>query len=370
QLTPISSQVLYYIKLLDFLVMFILIFKNKIKNTFSTSKILFIIYATILLSGLIHGEPKLTFDELLISLLMCMISDYWLRVRPDQYISMMKFVLTVMVVINFICIIVFPEGMYTTSHYSNNWFLGHKNSHLAYMMAGIAFRNYSSFRDKNKLRITDIVFMLIACLSSYLVDSMSSFLLLLLYTILIIRYFFKRRVRLLDKMNSRINFTSLFVFAIVLNILCIFVGTAFLEDNQILLMLGRDSNFTGRIKIWSAAVEVISRSPLIGYGVINSDVWIQSTGIFNGTHAHNYFLNIFVMGGLICFIEHLVLYYKTRCLMKENIQTYSIGVLIGLYFIIGLTNINFFSGLFNCLFIFAEYCSLASSQSNKRTVVK
>lgn len=49
-------------------------------------------------------------------------------------------------------------------------------------------------------------------------------------------------------------------------------------------------------------------SDSIGYGIIDSNEFVRASGIPGGTHAHNYILNILIMGGTICLIEHIYMY--------------------------------------------------------------
>ena len=66
------------------------------------------------------------------------------------------------------------------------------------------------------------------------------------------------------------------------------------------------------IKIVSPSLQgydsFLEKSPIIGYGIIDSNEFVRASGIPGGTHAHNYILNILIMGGTICLIEHIYMY--------------------------------------------------------------
>lgn len=121
--------------------------------------------------------------------------------------------------------------------------------------------------------------------------------------------------------------------------------------------LGRKTPFNGRVPIWNAAMDLISASPLIGYGIVAVERFVELSGIHGGTHAHNYILNLLIMGGAACLVEHMGLYSVTIRRLDRNpgFGAYVMNLALGLYFFAGITNVNFYSELFNPLFILAYY---------------
>lgn len=63
------------------------------------------------------------------------------------------------------------------------------------------------------------------------------------------------------------------------------------------------------------------------------------------------------MSGIVGIVEHAWLYYYTiRNISRERkFYSYSLGLALGLYFISGLTGVNFYSCLFNAIFILCDY---------------
>ena len=68
------------------------------------------------------------------------------------------------------------------------------------------------------------------------------------------------------------------------------------DISNLMTAMGRDSSVSGRVPIWNAAIKYIEKSPIIGYGIIDSNEFVRASGIPGGTHAHNYILNILIMG--------------------------------------------------------------------------
>ena len=105
------------------------------------------------------------------------------------------------------------------------------------------------------------------------------------------------------------------------------------------------------------SINFIKDSPIIGYGNINSEVFIEQSKVLGGTHAHNYILHIMILGGILCLIEHIFLYFLTIKKMVKNkgIISEMTGIVLGLFFINGITSINFYYPLFNSMFILFFY---------------
>ncbi len=61
---------------------------------------------------------------------MCLIFDYWLRKKYSDFLKVLNLILVALILLNFVTILVFPQGMYETALYKANWILGYKNSHL------------------------------------------------------------------------------------------------------------------------------------------------------------------------------------------------------------------------------------------------
>ena len=89
--------------------------------------------------------------------------------------------------------------------------------------------------------------------------------------------------------------------------------------------MGRDSSVSGRVPIWNAAIKYIEKSPIIGYGIIDSNEFVRASGIPGGTHAHNYILNILIMGGTICLIEHIYMYIN---IVKHILKNKGLGLIV------------------------------------------
>lgn len=89
-----------------------------------------------------------------------------------------------------------------------------------------------------------------------------------------------------------------------------FSGTG-LENNETISrfveeVLGKDMTFTGRTEMWDAALHVITRSPIWGYGYVDRE-WYLSNMSTRAIGAHNYILNNLILGGITALLLYITM---------------------------------------------------------------
>ena len=81
-------------------------------------------------------------------------------------------------------------------------------------------------------------------------------------------------------------------------------------------VFGKNLTFSGRIYIWERTLIQIYRSPILGYGIQNSENLNAIIG--NPFSAHNYFLDIAYQRGLVGLIIFLVLLVAPLLLLRKK----------------------------------------------------
>lgn len=376
----ISSQSIAWIRMIETCIYFFMFAYYFLKRkTNWCINILVLIYLTIFLSAAVHHVFNNAMLNYIGGFLMCLIFDYWLRKKYDAFLRILTWILMALILLNFITVIMFPQGMYETALYKANWILGYKNSHFGYVMAAMASVTIQAYRKKRRLTFFDNAFLILSCVGLYLVDSVMAFVACSLYTImaiLLINFSDLKLVRrILDFLSVR---RILAVTLVIWFVMVFFQSSSFFKENIVHLMnaIGRDSSISGRIPIWTAAIKYIKHSPIIGYGIIDSNEFVRASGILGGTHAHNYILNILIMGGIVCLAEHIYLYFKTikHILKHKGFISYVLTFIIGLYFFTGITNVNFYTILFNPIFVLTYYAvgttNISGTKERRKNVVK
>lgn len=331
-----------------------------------------LIYITIFISAGLHHVLNNALLNYIGGFAMCLIFDYWLRKKYSDFLKVLNLILVALILLNFVTILVFPQGMYETALYKANWILGYKNSHFGYVMAALASVTIQAYEKNKKLMFWNNAFLVVACVGLYLVDSVMAFVACSIYAvmaILLINYSNLKPVRrILDFLSVR----RIIVATLIIWFVMVFFQNSsfFTEDiSNFMTAMGRDSSVSGRVPIWNAAIKYIEKSPIIGYGIIDSNEFVRASGIPGGTHAHNYILNILIMGGTICLIEHIYMYINIvkHILKNKGFVSYALTFVIGLYFFTGITNINFYTILFNPIFVLTYYA--VTEQKEKMTLL-
>lgn len=321
---------------------------------------LVLIYLTIFVSAELHHVLDNAILNYIGGFLACLIFDYWLRKKYERFLKILNIFLVVLILANFATIIVFPQGMYETSLYKANWILGYKNSHFGYVMTALASVTIQAYKKNRKLTLWDTTFLIVSCIGLYLVDSVMAFVACSLYTVIAVLLINHSDLKIIRRILNFFSVRkSIMVILIIWFVMVFLQNSPFFTQNisNFMIAMGRDGSVSGRVPIWNAAINYIQKSPIIGYGIIDSNEFVRASGIPGGTHAHNYILNIFIMGGIICLIEHVFLYIKTikHILKNKGFVSYALAMVIGLYFFTGITNVNFYTILFNPMFVITYY---------------
>lgn len=218
-------------------------------------------------------------------------------------------ILWLFVFINFLTICLYPEGMYITERYSNNWFFMYDNTHIMWYFSAVlvSFINNKFIRKKQiktSILYIIIVFCIIYCRS---VNSMIAFGIFVLYLL------FKKTISKIKWLNYSTYLKSFVTF----NILFVFARIQYAFSWFIVDILGKKLTFTGRTIIWDKVIELIKDSPLLGYGYESTSIFISKMNNIYYTHAHNTLLDICYKGGILLMITFLYILFLIGKSIKE-----------------------------------------------------
>lgn len=109
---------------------------------------------------------------------------------------------------------------------------------------------------------------------------------------------------------QKIIFTAVVTVIILFQTFVVFSGKG-LENNELAVylvvdVLGKDITFTHRTLMWDQALKVIANSPVIGYGMVDSDWFIKNMESY-ATGPHNMILATLINGGIILFVLYIAL---------------------------------------------------------------
>ncbi|CUQ04857.1 O-antigen ligase family protein [Enterocloster clostridioformis] len=258
--------------------------------------------------------------------------------RKEEALGIIWKTLAGIVVVNFITIILFPNGMYISGAYSTNFFMGYHNSHIRWEVPMIMCKLLYDNIKRHTVTFSSFALCLIVLASSILVHSATS----QIISVVLLGYILLEKAELLSKL--RINSIHSLIILVAGSI--IVVGGTILS-NQITLLknvleyFGKGTTINGRGMIWLSSLEAIKNKMWLGYGFELSEETsrrlVDSVGW--GSSPHNLLLEVLYMGGialLICTIViYVILYIKQKQCQSSGISRI-IGVWLCIIAIMGI----------------------------------
>lgn len=306
-----------------------------------------------------HLNIKGVINTGLSTLFFCLLTDFLMKKNVDNTLNAFSIVFQVLVYINFFTMIMFPEGIYSTSVHPVNWFLGYKNSHILYVLPALFFITLNYFRKDKKINMYYLFFIFISGLSIFMGQSSTG---IVGYLIFVIGSFL-----IFGKKDKFITIKK----AVIVNVIIFFAIGVFQIQNVFTVivqrLLHKNMNFTGRTNIWSTTIELIKRNFLLGYGVQPSSIRVVIYNNINAVNSHNEFLEILYHGGIVLgsvFFYMIYLIVKKLNSNKDSIVAKLGTVLLFTYFIMMLMESYRYS-LFMFLFVILYNIELIIDEKRK-----
>ena len=246
-----------------------------------------------------NGDLRSLISEIVNNLGICIAIEYFMMISPKETINMLLFILKTYIYINFITVILYPSGMYSTELQTQNFFLGYDNTHIKYILPAICLALISSYYKSDKIDIRTIFLITISVLTVFIRKSATSMIGLSIILLYLLIPVFK---------NSKVfNFRNFFITYIVIFVLIVIFRV---QDNFSYLVetvLHKSLTFTGRTEIWDAFIKLIKEKIILGYGVLSGTQKSNLTGIFYGVATHDKILDVMFSGGVILLINYFVI---------------------------------------------------------------
>lgn len=248
----------------------------------------------------------------------CFLIEFYIKTeRSAVLFDIMSKILEIFILINFLTLILYPDGMYINNRgWRSNYFFGYKNLHIYVYFIYFVVKSFDNYIKRGNhgyvFGITDIIIFL----SSVMCNSSTTLVAISVYYLLV--WIFAKR-----KVPGVVNITTSYFLSFALSLIIILVGAQKYFSLLIVGVLGKNLTFTNRTKIWAVALKSIKESPLIGNGAISYDNIFSTWTV---THAHNQFLDILLMGGILLLVVFtaMVILANNRFGMIKNLKEYNI----------------------------------------------
>lgn len=307
---------IYWRKIAEIGIVFLLLFftKRQKLSSLTTSMLIFIVVSFLI--NVIHGGNFAQWkDDFFTLALTCILLESY-KNKLTEVLDLYNVILLLFVLINLLCIIKYPNGMYISkeTNYYQNWFLGYKSS-LQYYVIPLASISWLKMKYSGK-RIVFLLTMLLCLVEAYL--SENSMLLVAFLLILIFAFVS------LPKVTVLFNIRNYVIAIVAANIILVLFNTWFVRTklgSSILFALGKGSTLTWRASvIWPNTVDYISKNLFSGVGVWRiDDRRAIYSGVYGAIHAHNQFLEVLFIGGIILLLVYVLMHYFI--LKKMNIYS-------------------------------------------------
>ena len=196
--------------------------------------------------------------------------------------------------LNFICLLLFPHGMYISSQNGNrnNWLLGYDNHwFIVYFGACFILICYAYYYDSI---VRPFLLFLVIHVSSLIVMSGAIIIGLMVIDVIWLFKIYKLQV---------FSYRTIWIATIIINLLVLTIGSSGIIDFIAYTLLRKSATtLLSRRRIWETTLLSIRNHFLLGVG---RPVTADRIALYHNRHAsnaHNFFLEIFYEGGLVAMV--------------------------------------------------------------------
>lgn len=302
---PTASALLWYVKLFVMAFIILIAIKNYqyIGVGFVTITVYF--FSFVVATILTNGNVLKSLSAVMPQICYLLYADIMLHKKAKKYVDAFSKLIAFYIIINAVTLILFPDGIgmflpgydFLRVDSRMNW-LGLDNGYIKYFLVAIVVFSFS-LREKPKYRNILFLIMLITMVYVWSGTGIVCLVIMLLYI-----FFISKK-----QIVKYVNYWICTAIGLISYLGIVIFRVADLFADFIVGYLGKDVTFTGRTLLWDQALLLVSKHPLIGYGVYDYDLLVSSA---NGQaySAHNTILQMMLMGGvlsLFCFIMIILL---------------------------------------------------------------
>lgn len=283
-----------------------------------TSYYVILFFSTLLNSGSIGDW----FQEVLTTYLVILWMHTATQKGAKSCLRMLILVFEFLIYVNLITVLLYPTGLYQSvdavisARYG--WFLGHQSLFSMYAgpaicVAAIRLNNEDGIL--NKIRP---ILLITACIAQIVIlGSANNIICLLVITL-------GTAIMTLFNMKKFPLKTAFVGVGVLVLVICVFQATSFMEP-FVVNYLHRSMTFTDRTFIWERAIVHIKDKFFLGCGIQNDEIMRT---IIGAGHAHNQYLQCFLIGGVFLFGTFLAICYKAFNNIKPYAYTFAGRVMV------------------------------------------
>lgn len=247
------------------------------------------------------------------------VTECFIQKKPKATMNIFLIVILTFVLMDFISIVCFPEGLYQHTYVWNQWsttyeacwIYGYKNNRIywyAIMILLVCWR----YINTNMHRLVVIAATVLSLTAMILVESDTSAITVGIIAIGIFFFLFRSEKHPVNKLQKKIfNQEMYVVFGIYIILFIMLIGgmMSFLQP-VLTSVFKKDLTFSSRTIIWSSVVQLIFQKPIFGWGIMESVDVANILGNSAFTSAHNQILNTIWQGGIVGLILFALIFIE------------------------------------------------------------
>lgn len=272
-----------------------------------------------IIASLLFAEGYVDFGALTNTLGMVLFTYTCLEYSPYSFLQGSSRILGLYVLINAATVLLFPNGMYTSSNYSENYFLSYRTAWFpVYLLAAMIVLLNAALNPSRRSRNWCYCVIGAIFLSLFWVWTATG---IFCFSLAALLYLFCWKCRRGKPIKGK---WVLIVEASAFLMLAIFrlqEKLAFI----LVTILKKDVTMTSRLRIWDNAMSFISENLVTGVGNLDQLSMKALLG-FGVTHAHNYYLDTTLRYGIIGLILLFLPIGYTLCKKYTSSKTELISV--------------------------------------------
>lgn len=332
-----------------------------------TSKIIWLIlyYSILLISTSLNDGNLIAFMRAdVYAFALCLVFAVYGDIALAKLVDAFN-VIHIYVYANFITVLLFPNGLYKTELYTQNWLLGYKNPMVRLLIPILCISFINSIVKYGKITLYNYLLLMVIAVTAIKVKTVNGMIGVMMWTFLgVIAYYAPQIFRVI---NEKTMLIAYLIFVMVLFFVYI---PSFVFD--LLRLFGRENSFLVRYRLWRIIIKQIKDKPLLGYGYLQGDEFVEFSHVIWATHAHNWILNILMIGGvalLFIFLYGYICASKTLSKYRYEKISILIAITIMCFLIMGIDEAMTNSVFIYPIFILGMDLEKLILKNNKRLII-
>ncbi len=258
--------------------------------------------------------------------------NIWLFLLLLQYykdnlpliVQSFAFAYSICIIANGLQLLLFPDLLFSAENTFDSFLLGGNYNQMGCRFLTGIVTSMLCIRYSKWWIYNTALLIIISVLTLLLVGSMTSLSIILLFTVFLLTPYPKL---------LKLAFVGFFIFFLLFQLFVVFNGNG-LHNNELAVyiiidLIGKDITFTNRTEMWDSALRVISDSPIIGYGYVDSD-WYYTNMSTAALGPHNFILSVLIFGGIALLTTYIGIVFMAFRKMISHTDSIGIKLLLGI----------------------------------------